>query len=186
MKLLNFIDYQIKVSEEALLVKPIRQLYNQDRTKTKDKFMQQMSYLYFMIDPRSTYGYITDMEQRASIIIAQEGLPANFKPSPLLEEAMDIYKKHTVTKSAELLQSARKACDNVRAFLEDIDLTEEADNGKPKYLVSTVTSALKNVTDLVPQLQELERKVDQEMEEQGRAKGSTKSMFEDGFDFDLR
>jgi Pyruvate/2-oxoacid:ferredoxin oxidoreductase gamma subunit len=101
-------------------------------------------------------------------------------------EAMSIYQKHTVTKSVELLQSARKACDKVRAFLENIDLTEEDDKGKPKYQVSTVTSALKNVTDLVPQLQELEKKIEQEVKEQGRAKGANKSMFEDGFDFDNR
>jgi hypothetical protein len=186
MKLINFIDYQVKVSEEALLVKPIRQLYNQDRTKNKEKFMQQMSYLYFMIDPRSTYGYITDEEERAKAIIEQEGLSEDFKPSSLLGEAMTAYKKHTVTMSAELLQSARKACNNVRAFLENIDLTDTDDKGKPKYQISAVTAALKNVTDLVPQLQELEKKVEQEVVEQGRAKGASKTMFEDGFDFDSR
>lgn len=186
MKLINFVDYQVKVSEEALFIKPIRQIYNQDRTKNKEHFMQQMSYLYFMVDPRSTYGYITDKSERAQAIIKQEGLPKDFKPSSLLEEAMKIYKQHTVTKSAELLQSARKACNKVRSFLENIDLTEEDDKGKPKYQVSTVTSALKNVTDLVPQLQELEKKVEQEVQEQGRAKGASKTMFEDGFDFDNR
>ena len=40
-----------------------------------------MSYMYFMIDPRSTYNYIIDDNERSEQIILQEGLPKNFKPS---------------------------------------------------------------------------------------------------------
>nr|DAG98517.1 MAG TPA: hypothetical protein [Crassvirales sp.] len=181
MKLLNFDNYQLKIADEALLVRPIRELYRKDKSKDKENFYEQMSYLYFMVDPRSTYGYIIDDTLRAKAIIEQEGLAKDFKPSKLLKEAMDIYKNHTVTKGVELLQSARKACDRVRVFLENIDLTEEDDKGKPKYQVSTVTTALKNVTDLVPQLQELEQKVEQEISEQSRVRGTDLSMFEDGF-----
>ena len=53
MRLLTFEDYEVRVAPEALLVKPIRMLWNQDRSKQKEKFFQQMSYLFFMIDPRS-------------------------------------------------------------------------------------------------------------------------------------
>ena len=184
MKLINFIDYQVKVNPEALLVKPIRMLYNKDRTKTKEKFFEQMSYMYFMVDPRSTYSYIINTKERAKTIIKQEGLPSNFKPDHLLSEAMEWYKKHTLTTSQKLLESARKSVDKVRQFLEDIDLTEEDDKGKPKYQVSTIVSALKNVTDLIPALQELERKVEQEIDEKSRVRGSNdKKMFEDGFNF---
>ena len=65
MKLIEYKDYKIVVSDEALLVKPIRDLFNKDTSENKEKFMQQMSYMYFMIDPRSTYNYIIDDNERS-------------------------------------------------------------------------------------------------------------------------
>jgi hypothetical protein len=62
MHLLEFADYEVKVAPEALLIKQIRMLWNQDRSKQKEKFFQQMSYLYFVVDPRSTYAYLTDKD----------------------------------------------------------------------------------------------------------------------------
>jgi len=40
MKLISVENYKLKVADEALLVKPIRKLWNQDRSKGKEKFYQ--------------------------------------------------------------------------------------------------------------------------------------------------
>ena len=58
MKLLNIENYQIKVSDEALLVKPIRDLFKADKSKTKENFYSQCSIIFFMADPRSYYGHL--------------------------------------------------------------------------------------------------------------------------------
>lgn len=116
MKLITIESFQLKVADEALLIKPIRKLFNQDRSASKEQFYKQMSYLYFMVDPRSTYSYILNEYERAKAIIEQEGLEKDFKPSPLLEEAMTVYKKHTVTPSQELLNAALKAAHTVSEF----------------------------------------------------------------------
>jgi hypothetical protein len=39
MHILEFINYEIKPTEEAFLIKPIRDLYNEDKSKNKEKFM---------------------------------------------------------------------------------------------------------------------------------------------------
>ncbi len=97
MKLISIENYELQVAPEALLVRPIRRLWNADRSGRKETFYQQMSYLYFYTDPRSTYSYILDNEERKQAIIEQEGLPKDFKPSEFLFAAMEIYKKHTIT-----------------------------------------------------------------------------------------
>lgn len=102
MKLITIENFQLKVADEALLIKPIRKLFNQDRSASKEQFYRQISYLYFMVDPRSTYSYILNEEDRAKAIIEQEGLGADFKPSALLQEAMEIYRKHTITPSQRI------------------------------------------------------------------------------------
>lgn len=183
MKLVNFEDFTLQVSPEALLIRPIRRLYNQDRSERKEKFFQQMSYLYFMVDPRSTYSYIIDYNERHKAIIEQEGLPEDFTPSDLLKEAMQIYREHTITVSQKLLDSALKAADKVCKFLRDIDLTKEDDKGRPKYQVSTITAALKNVDGIITTLQNLQKKVDQELSEEGKARGSQDlTVGDQGFD----
>jgi hypothetical protein len=105
--------------------------------------------------------------------VEQEGLPADFKPSEMLVEAMKIYEKLTITPSQKLLNSALKAADTVSRFLEDPNiLTDEDNNGKPKYQVASITKALKDVEGIVNSLQNLQKKVDSEVLEQGKARGT--------------
>ena len=182
MKLLEFENYEVRPTAEALLVRPIRRLYNADRSKQKEKFMQQLSYMFFMVDPRSTYAYIVDPEEREQQIIIQEGLPKDFKPSAELREAMDIYRQHTVTSSTKLLESTRVAVD---ALSEELNSTKErlqerTDKGAAVTKINDVMATLERVLKFSPQLQDLERKVESELRENTRARGVENSMFEDG------
>jgi hypothetical protein len=173
MKLIRYEDYQIKLADEAFLVRPIRRLFHQDRSERKENFWRQIAFMYFMVSPASSYSYIIDMEERAAEVIRQEGLPEDFKPSELLREAMEIYRKLTITPSQELLQSSIIGAKKVGDFLRTVDLTEEDDKGKPKYQVSSITSALKDVEKIVSSLQTLQKKVEQELEaDEGKARGS--------------
>lgn len=173
MKLIKYEDYQIKLADEAFLVRPIRRLFHQDRSERKEQFWRQIAFMYFMVSPSSNYSYILDFDERASEVIKQEGLPEDFKPSDLLKEAMEVYRKLTITPSQKLLESSLIAADTVSKFLRDpAILTAEDRNGKPKYQVAQITAALKNVEGIVTSLQNLQKKVDQELEEQGQARGA--------------
>lgn len=182
MKLIEFRDYQVQPTAEALLIKPIRKLYNADRSKQKESFMTQIAYLYFMVDPRSVYAYITNEEERAKEIIKQEGLPSNFKPSKDLKEAMEVYENATVTTSKRLLQASRIAAEALKNELENTEsiLRERTDKGARVTKPSEIISMLERLNKVIPQLQDLERKVDSEIKEGARARGIENSMFEDG------
>ena len=138
--------------------------------------------MFFMVDPRSTYSYIIDLEERHKQIVIQEGLPENFKPSPELQEAMKIYEKHTITSSTRLLESTRIAVDALSEELKQTRqrLSERTDKGAAVYKVNDVMGSLERVLKFIPQLQELERKVESEIRENTRAKGTENTMFEDG------
>lgn len=184
MKLIKFEDYQIKVTDEALLVKPIRKLFNQDRSVSKEKFWQQMSILYFMCDPLSTYMYIIDEKERLKEILKQEGLPDNFELSKDLKDAMDIYVKHCNTSSTMLLQDTRAAIDKLREFLKNFNPDERDKNERPIYPINTLTSAIKQIPDLAKSLSEAEKAVQREIQEEGRVRGGAdKTIFEDGIKF---
>ena len=182
MKLIEYINFEIKISDEALLVKPIRLLYNRDRSKSKERFIRQMSYLYFYADPRSSYNYITNDVERSKAIIAQEGLPEDFKPSEELKKAISIYRQLTTTTSLLLLQDTRIAVDKVRDFLRNVDLNLLDDKGKPVYTINSITATIKQIPQLAKDLAEAEKLVTKEIEEQGRARGSqgSKTLMDDG------
>lgn len=174
MRLIRYENYEIKLADEAFLVRPIRRLFHQDRSERKENFWRQISYLYFVVSPASPYSYIIDLDERAKAVIEQEGLPNDFRPSELLLEAMQVYRKLTITPSQKLLEAALKAADTVSQFLSDPTILEKTDEkGRPLYQISSVTAALKNVEGITSSLQNLQKKVEQELQEEGgKARGS--------------
>lgn len=181
MHIIEYNNYTIEPTQEAFLIKPIRDLFNKDKSKTKEKFLQQMSVLYFYADPRSTYNYIVDDDERLQAIIEQEGLPKDFKITEDLDKALQEYKKHTITTSYLLLQDTKIAVDKVRQFLREVDLTALDDKGKPLYTINSITQTIKQIPQLSKDLLEAEKIVSKEIEEQGRARGgNNKTLFEDG------
>ena len=182
MKLLEWSNYQIQPTEEAMYVKPIRRLYNMDRSKQKEKFFQQLSYIFFMADPRSPYSDIIDEKEREKQIILQEGLPKDYKPSAELKEALAAYAPLIKTSTTKLLESTKIAVDALSKELRQTEerLKERTDKGAAVYKVNDVMASLERVLKFIPLLQELERKVNSEIKESTRARGTENSMFEDG------
>lgn len=181
MKLIRFEDYQIKVTDEALLIRPIRRMFNKDRSMQKERFFQQMSILYFMCDPISTYMYISDPKERLKEILRQEGLPEDYALSEELKEAMKIYETHCRTSSTMLLEDTRAAVDKLRDFLKTFNPNERDKNDRPVYPINTLTSAIKQIPELAKSLSEAERAVQKELEEEGRARGgNNKTLMDDG------
>ena len=99
MKLIEFDGEDFKIADEALLVRPIRELFRADKSRKKEEFWRQISYLWFMCDPRSSYMYLTNDEERSLEIKRQEGFDEKWKPSVVLRDAMEQYKKISITNS---------------------------------------------------------------------------------------
>jgi len=181
MNLIKYENYQITISDDAYLVKSIRKLFNADKSQNKEKFFEQMTFIYFSTDVRSDYNYILDEEEKFDAICRGEGLK-DFKVTKDLRDAMEDYKRLTTTASANLLLDTKIAIDKVRKFLRDVDLTAiDEKTGKPIYTINTVTAAIKVIPELAKNLTETERIVNKEIEDAGRARGGneSKKLFED-------
>ena len=180
MKLIEYDGVDFKIADEALLVKPIRELFQKDKTQKKESFWHQMSYLWFMCDPRSPYRYLTDDDMRSAEVKQQEGFEESWTPSALLKEAMDIYKRMSITTQSLLLEDIRVGIDNVRSFFREVDVKAvDKKTGKPIYQISSVTNAIKQALELSKMLAEAERELakDYESEEKGRG-NAEKAVYE--------
>ena len=170
MKLLEVENYELRVAPEALLVRPIRRLWNQDRTKQKEQFYRQMSVLFYTYSPSSNYSYIIDEKERMKTVLEQEGI-LDFKPSAEFKEAVEIYKKLNVTASSELLADVKLTIDKVRQVLKSIDFESLEEKDKVSAL-NTITTVVAKIPKLVKDLSEAEKAVAKELEEQGKARGT--------------
>lgn len=182
MKLFKYEAYKVVISEEALALKPFKTLWNRDKSKTKDKALAELSFVYFMEDPASDYQYLVDRDERAAAIIEGEGL-GKWKPDKAVEEAMEFYSSFKTT-SALILEDTRKVAENLRKALPTLDITEEDDKGRPKYTIASITKAIRELNNLIKELSETERIIAKEMaENNGRVRGQrAKTLLEDGLD----
>ena len=180
MKLIEYDGMEFKIADEALLVRPIRELFQKDKSKKKEEFWKQISYLWFMTDPRSSYMYLVSPEDRAKEVKKQEGLGEDWEPSELLKEAIDIYRAQTTTTASILLESMRKGIEQLRKFFEEFDLFAVDKNERPIYQVSTMTAALKQVPELARALVEAEKEIAKDFQTDDKARGnSSKAVGED-------
>lgn len=177
MKLFKYEGYKIVISEEAFALKVFRQIWNRDRTASKDKALMELGYVYFMIDPRSDYQYLVDKEERSKAIIEGEGLPPNWKPDKLVEEAMAFYDKMKPS-AALLLEDTRLMVDKYRKKLRGMDFDElEVKDLKD------MGALIKGIPDLVKALDGAEKAVSAEMRTSGKMRGQgEKTIMEDSLD----
>ena len=110
MHLIEYIDYEIKPTEELFLIKPFRELFFSDKTEHKDNFLEIISFIYHYVDPRSSYSYITDDDARYEEILKGEGIK-NFKITKDIAALIEVYKKRIITTSVLLLQDTKYAVD---------------------------------------------------------------------------
>lgn len=179
MKLLKYEGYNLTFEPEILTLKVFKKLFTRDKTKDKSKFLQELGYIYFMLDPRSDYMYITDEDERSKAIIIGEGLSDTWKVDSILQDAMDYYKSFRPT-SALLLEDTRVAVDRLREALRSINITETDDKGRPIYTLNTIVATIKQVPSLVKDLDDAERAISKEIVQNDKIRGGVeKAMYED-------
>lgn len=180
MNLITYDGERVKPNDNIFLIRPIRDLFEQDKSKRKEVFWEQMSYMYFMVNPLSPYQYLTDPKERASEIKLQEGLSLDWTPSETLQKAMAVYAKQCITTESLLLESMRKGIEGVRSFFETAKLTDVDDKGKPIYQIAAFTTALKQIPELAKALAEAEKALAKNFADEAQARGSvSKSIDED-------
>lgn len=179
IKLFKRDGYEIKVAPEALLLKPFKKIWNRDRSKDKNRAMQELGFIYFVCDPRSDYQYLVDLDTRMESVKQGEGLPNDWTPDQTVKEAMEFYSSFKPT-SALLLEDTRVAVDKLREHLKNMDFNEVDDKGKPKYTLNTITSTIKQIPELIKGLDEAEKAVTSDIREMSKARGNhEKAIMED-------
>lgn len=179
MKLLKYEGYNLTISEEALTLKPFKDLWKRDKSKNKERAIQELGYIYFMEDSRSDYQVYIDKEERAEQIKLGEGMPTDWKPDKVVLDAQEFYAGFK-SEAALLLEDIRVAITKLREYIKTIDLNATDDKGKPIYTLNTYTATIKQIPELITSLDEAERTIAKDLAHSDKVRGSAeKSMYED-------
>ena len=177
IKLFKYEGYKLNISEEALLLKPFKEIWQRDKSKNKDKALQELGYIYFMSDPRSDYQYLVDEEERSKAIKEGEGIDSKWKPDKVVLDAIAFYKSFKPT-SALLLEDTRAMINGYRLKLREI--TTDMSNLDIKE-IKDLGAVIKQIPSLIKDLDEAEKALNSELKTSGRMRGSgEKTLFEDG------
>lgn len=176
-KLFKYEGFRVVISEEALLLKPFKLIWNRDRNPSKAKALMELGFVYFFADPRSDYQIYIDEDKRIEEIKKGEGFKKEWKPDKLVSEAIELYKSFKPA-SALLLEDTRVVVDKMRATLRNIEF-ESLEVKELKELSQLV----RQVASLIKELDEAERALNSEIISNSRIRGNAeKTLMDDGFE----
>ena len=152
MKIFDLVNNKINFDSSLLIVPEFKNLWDKDKTKTKDYAFKQFAYIYFICDSNSPYSNFP--EDKRKEIVGKDMFKDEIKINSDLLEAIKKYNDLSESPTQRLLSSVKSKIDGVATFLNNTDINEDS-------LVS-VLKAIESTSKLVSQLATLEDAVNKE------------------------
>ncbi len=126
-------NYIVTFAPQALMLAPFKEIWDNDKSKDKEKAVKELSYVFYMSDDRSDYMYILNEDERKEAVIRDLNLEPGWIIPQYINEAMAFYVEASTTTSTQMLKSTRGVIEKISKFLDDIDVNERDKNNKPLF-----------------------------------------------------
>ena len=170
MGLFDYKDHKIVLNPDAVAIPPFRKLWERDKSKTKHKATQELTYIYFMYDFKSPYNIYPENDRKSRVMNDYIKTP-DWKPDAEVKLAIASYNEFQRTYSMRFLESARGLADKLSSYFDEVDFHATDDNGKPLYSAKDAVSNLKQVGDVIESLDKVEEKVRTEVDSKSKIRG---------------
>ena len=171
MDLFDLRDFKVTISPRALLIPEFRTLWDRDKSKDKDKALQELAYVYYLSDFKSPYLLSLDMSIVSDTVAKDFMKDESYKPDQEVEEAISKYKELQITPSMRLLTASLTTVNRLTDYLEEVDLNERDDKNKPIYKPSDITNSRKSIGGIVESLTKVRDQVEKEITKSGTLRG---------------
>ena len=164
-----------KPHPEALLVEPIKSMWERDKSKDKERAIKELTICEFVSSEKSSNpfaGYHPD--ERLTNILLRIDMPPDWEFDPLCQEVVDflLHCQVEASMSFTYLQSVKNAANKLKKFFNNFDMNERNErNGNPVFKPAEITRALKDSDDILTNLMKLTEKVNKEITTTERTKG---------------
>jgi hypothetical protein len=168
MDLFDLRDFKVTISPRALLIPEFKTLWDRDKSKDKDKALQELAYVYYLSDFKSPYLLSLDLSLVAHTVAKDFMRDEEYKPDEKINEAIVKYKDLQITPSMRLLSASLTTVNRLTDYLEEVDLNERDDKNKPIYKPSDI---LNSIGGLVESLTKVRDQVEKEITKAGTLRG---------------
>ena len=130
----------------------------------KDLKVDELAYIYFMIDHKSPFSIYEWEQRKIEVKNSIFGEKNKWTPSAKVLGACDKYEQLIETSAVRLLKAAKESIVKLEKYFRDIDLTMMDDHGKPIFHAKDLIANLSNmgkVVDGLTRLEDIVRKEEQ-------------------------
>lgn len=186
MDLFQMKNNVLSFTPQAMVLKPFKDLWTRDKTKTKKKALAEFSYIWFMEEINSPFFNIVNEKDRSKEISAVlDGLEPRWRPDKLVKAAQVFYRSINRTLSEDMLRNTMSLLAKINIFLASIDPSEtyKDRNGfvQFKYDFKKVVDTSTRIPLLLESLKKTKDLVLRDKEDAGGMRGSLeKAALEDG------
>lgn len=156
---------KVIASPEALLIKEFKDIWDSDKSTSKDRAVSELAYVYFSTDYKSIYQSYPEGEIRDNKIKEDIIRDTKWKSSELINKAIKKYEELQETPTLRMLKGARKAANVITSYYENLE--EDKIDGRT---VTSITTSLSKIGEVVDSLDKLEQQIRRETKG-GKSKG---------------
>lgn len=160
---------------ETLLLRPYKDIWERDKSKSKENALEELAYIEFMTSMKKTNPYRQYPEEKKHDIIVGDVISQiDWKPDELVIEAMEnlIEFQRNASTTYNYYMSAKVAAEKMQEFFNTVDINERNyKSGNPIYKPGDITRALNDTEKVLSNLKALEKKVEEELYEETKTKG---------------
>lgn len=178
-------SYNVRISEEVLLLKPFKAIFDADKSKSKDQALNEFAFIWFYTDIKSPYQAIIDPKIREEEILKSIDLPKSWKRNKVIDAAIEFYRERSKSIVHQLYDAAMIAADSVNdVFTNSKDLIASSDD--KITAAQKVVQALEKVPKVMQSLRDIEKELLKEIDDkEGKKKGSREfALYEDGLEIE--
>lgn len=136
--------------------KAIPSAYSLTILEFKDLTLEELSFVYFMVDHRSPFSVYEWKQRNIEVKNSIFGEKKKWSPSSKVLGACDKYEQLIETSAVRLLKAAKESIVKLEKYFRDIDLTMMDDHGKPIFHAKDLIANLSNMGKVVDGLTRLE------------------------------
>lgn len=163
-----------KPSEHAILIEPFKTIWESDTSKSKGDAIKSFTYIELVCSIKKSNpfaGYPDD--ERPSKVAKEVYKSEIYTPTELENEAITVYREFLEEASPTLsfYRASLKAAQELKTFYNEVNLNERTNGGAAVYKPGDITRGLKETSEVIKSLRDLESQVQSELVEKTKTRG---------------
>lgn len=174
IKAFDIVGTDVTFKPEFLAVPEFKAIWDRDKSKNKNKAIQELSYIVFLCDSRIENPYSSYPETTRKEILNIDFFDSEtYTPDDLIKDGINKLSGMLDTTTTRLLKGAQVAADQLSEWFKNIDFNKTDASGKLIYSASELARNLSAVGNIVKSLKQLEKQVRQEQLDDNTARGGS-------------